>query len=216
MKKHVLIEAILILTILGCSFWNIQKQQENVSLRESVANQDEKQKELKQKQEKLLQENEHLTDEAVECSESLMEMQKADVEAKTGTDKNSNSDFINVVTKLFEANLNFNPENYADKKKEVASYLTEELSKEYFGQKRSTYQDTNGTSSKLETLEVYTKKLTNSYLKGVVVVNFKSKFIGQGWTNNKNIFELSYDLKTKKISKISNLGSVYLNEKNGE
>lgn len=216
MKKHILVESILILTISAVSFWNTQMQHENVSLRESVAVQEEKCKKFKQRQEQLLQENEHLSAEAVKCSESLMKMQKVDAEAKTGADGNSNSEFINVVIKLFEANLNFNPENYADKKKEVASYLSEELNKEYFGQKRSTYQDANGTSSKLESLEVYTKKMNNNYLKGVAVVNYKSKLISQGWTNSKNIFELSYDLKTKKISKIFNLRSVYLNEKIGE
>ncbi|MGY0353567.1 hypothetical protein ACWY2R_03585 [Enterococcus avium] len=207
MKKHVLIETILILTISGISFWNIQQQQENVSLRESVADYDEKQKELTQKQEELLQENEHLSAEAESSLEALMEMRKT--EASSGADVDSKSDFINIVTKLFEANLNFTPENYESKKKEVASYLSEELNKEYFGQKRNTYQEANDTISRLEHLDIYTKTLRNYGIEGLVVVNFESKKEGKTWEKSINIFQVTYQNKSKKITKVINLGSGY-------
>lgn len=205
-----MIEAILILTILGCSFWNIQKQQENVSLRESVANQDEKQKELKQKQEKLLQENDQLSEKNTAYFESIKKMQKA--EKNLGVDSDLNMEFINIVTNLFEANLNFTPENFEQRKKEVALYLSEKLNKEYFGQKRNTYQDANNTASKLESLEVYSKGKDNQEIEGLIVTKYKCKQRDQDWVKGMNIFKLIYDNESKKIIKIDNLGSSFQNE----
>lgn len=205
MRKHVLIKTILILTILGISFWNIQQQRENVSLRESFVAQEEKQKDLKKIEKELRKENEHLSTEAESFSETLKKVRKAEVSSEADVD--SNSEFINVVTKLFEANLNFTPENYADKKKEVASYLTEELNKEYFGQKRNTYQDANGTSSQLELLEVYLKAIQDSKTEGLAVAYYKSKNNNQYWNRRMNIFKISYNSEVNKITNIINLGN---------
>lgn len=206
MKKHIFIEAILMIAILGISFWNIQQQQENVSLRKSEAVQEEKQKELKQRQEELLQENEHLSAEAESSSETLKRVRN---EVSSGVDVDSNSEFINVVTKLFEANLNFTPENYADKKKEVASYLSEELNKEYFGQNRNTYQDANDTTSRLESLEVYSNLSQSHEVEGIVVVYYRSTQNEHSSKKGMNIFRILCDIEYQKVVKIENLGSGY-------
>lgn len=205
MKKNVLIETILILTIAGISFWNIQQQQENVSLRKSEAVQEERQKALKKRQEELQQENDRLSKNVTAFSEELNKTQKD--ETNTGVDLNS--EFINVVTKLFEANINFTPENYADRKKEVSSYLSEELHKEYFGKERITYQDANKTTSQLISLEIYSKELQNNDLEGLVVVFHRSKQINHGWIKGMNIFKVSYRSETRKFVRITNLGSGY-------
>ncbi|MBV7389627.1 hypothetical protein KUA55_02975 [Enterococcus sp. ALS3] len=210
MKKHIFIEAILVIAILGVSFWNIQQHQENLSLRESVADQDEKQKELKQKQEELLQENGQLSEKNQAYSESIKKKQI--VEKNTGVDSELNTEFINIVTKLFEANLNFTPENYDDRKREVSSYLSEDLKINYLGKNRNTYQEVNGTSSRLTNLEIFSKKSQNGKEEGLAVVNYQSKKSNQEWVNGMNIFKVVYDCKLKRISKIENLGSGYQNE----
>ncbi|MGL9814013.1 hypothetical protein [Enterococcus sp. DIV0098] len=200
-----MINAILVMAILGISFWNIRQQQENVSLRKLIAVQEEKRIAYEKEEKKLRKENENLSEEVVVYSESLKKVQK--VEENTRVDSDLNTEFINVVTKLFEANLNFTPENYADKKKEVAFYLTEELNKEYFGQKRNTYQDANGTSSQLELLEVYLKAIQDSKTEGLAVAYYKSKNNNQYWNRRMNIFKISYNSEVNKITNIINLGN---------
>lgn len=210
MKKHVLIETILILTISGISFWNIQQEQENLSLRESAVAQEENQKELKKRQKELLQENKHLSAEAKSSSEALKEMRKN--EGSSGVDVDSNSEFINIVTKLFEANLNFTPENYADRKKEVSSYLSKDLNRDYFGQNRDTYLESNDTTSQLISLEIYPKLKNDTNIEGLIVVQYKSKKIDQKWSTGINIFKVTYDGESKKLIKISNLGGGYFGD----
>lgn len=205
MKKHLLIELSLVIVFLGVGFWNIRQQHDVLSLRETVQFLKEEQKGSKEKEQRLLSENERLSDEAKAVSESLKEIRQKYVNA--GTNVDLNSEFINIVTKLFEANLNFTPENYNDKKKEVSSYLSEELRKKYFGQERKTYQDANGTSSKLESISVYIKSSTNGALEGVAIVYYRSKKDNQGWINGMTIFKVTYTTESKQITEIVNLGN---------
>ncbi|EOH72108.1 hypothetical protein [Enterococcus malodoratus] len=208
MRKHKFIDLFLILVILAISFWNVTQQQEKVSLKESVAALNEKNKELVDKEKDLHHENERLSKQAEESSESLKKIQRQCI--NSGVDVDLNTDFINIVTKLFEANLNFTPKNYEDRKQEVSGYLSDELNKEYFGQKRNTYQDANGTISQLESLEVYTKGVQEGIIEGLVIVHHRSKQNGEIWTNGMNIFKVFYSNEFEKFVKIENLGSRYL------
>lgn len=211
MKKHFLIELLLVLVILGVSFWNVKQQQETVALRESTTSLKEQRNEYREKEEELLYENERLAGEASASSEALKKLQQK--HANSGANVDLNSEYIQVVTKVYEANLNFNPKNYADRKKEVSLYLSNELNKEYFGQGRNTYQDSNGTTSQLESIEVYPKGLQSGELEGLAVVYHKSKKSSQDWNKGMNIFKVAYDSDLKKITKIVNLGSGYAGDK---
>lgn len=207
MKKHILVETLLVLVIIGVSFLNVNLNQETVNLRKSIAAQKEKQKDLSEKEDELLYENERLSEKAETSTKSLKEVQKKI--ANTGADVNLNLEFKQVVTKLFEANLNFTPKNYKERKKEVSSYLSEELNKNYFGHGRNTYQDANTTTSQLDSIEVYPRGLQGNELEGLIVVYHKSKKIDQNWIKGMNIFKVMYDSESKKVTQIINLGSGY-------
>ncbi|MDT2464401.1 hypothetical protein P7D98_00755 [Enterococcus avium] len=209
MKKHVLIEAILILIILGNGLWNIQQQQGATSLRKNVSILKKEKKIYKQEKKRLISENEHLLHQGARTTESVRKAQQTQDNSRVNVDLNS--EFTVVVNNLFEANLNFTPENLEEKKKEIANYLSKELIKEYFGQNRKTYQEANGTSSRLESLDIYQKKLQNEVWEGLVVVYYKSKQINQDWKMEMNIFRLTYDDSTGKIIRITNLGNGYWN-----
>lgn len=211
MKRHIMIEIILVILFSVVSFWNVKKQNEMISLKEDIVELKKENKENEIKKQQLLSENEHLSYQVTKASNRLKRVQQEYI--NSGTDIDLNTEFIDVVTKLFEVNLNFNPENYKDRKKEVSSYLSDELKKEYFGQKRNTYQDANGTTSKLETLDVYPKEIQNDHLEGLVVVGFKSKQSDQEWVGQENIFKIIYNIKTKKIEEVLTLGNNSLHDR---
>lgn len=202
---------VAILVILGVGFWNVKLQQKTVSLQKSVVNLKEQKQEFQDKEETLLFENEQLSDEATASSEALKKYQKTI--SNSGSDIDLNAEYIEVVTKIYQANLNFDPKNYEDRKKEVASYLSDELNKEYFGQGRKTYQDANGITSVLESLEIYPKGLQGLELEGLVVAYHKSRQKGQEWVKGMNIFKVTYDSETKKVTQIVNLGSGYAGDR---
>ncbi|MBO0451129.1 hypothetical protein [Candidatus Enterococcus murrayae] len=205
MKKNRIVELTLLIIILGIGFWNVKQQQKILYLRSSVESLVDDNKNLKVKQNELISENDRLEKAAESSAESLKRIQKEI--ANTGVDLND--EFITFVSKLFEANLNFSPNNYSDRKKTVSGYLSDELIKEYFGQGRNTYQESNHTNSKLESIEVYPKGIQNSKLSGLVVVYYKSKQVDQDWMEGMNIFKVTYDSHTKKVTEIENLGSGY-------
>lgn len=207
MKSHLLVKVILAIVIFGFVFLNLQQQRENVSLSKSLAVQKEKHKEHTEREEELRKENERLSKKITTYSKSLKKNQE--VETNDGVDSELNAEFVDIVSKLFETNLNFTPENFIDKKKEVAEYLSEELKQNFFGQGRNTYQDANSTTSRLESLKVYLKKLQNNELEGLIVAKHKSKQLGQDWKKGLNFFKVEYDITNKKVTKIENIGGGY-------
>ncbi len=207
MRKKILIKLIFVLVTLGIGFCNAKQQQETISLKESIAVLNKKNKDLADKEEELHQKNERLEKQAEDSSESLKKIQRQCI--NSGVDVDLNTDFINIVTKLFEANLNFTPENYENRKREVSGYLSDELKKEYFGQNRDTYQDANETTSKLESLEIYSQEVKNNELLGVTIVYHRNKQINKEWINGMNIFKIKYNIQTNKFTEIINLGNGY-------
>lgn len=207
MKKNFFIEALLILTVLVFSFMSIHLLQEKKLLIETVVIHEKKQKALNKRVEELKNEKECLLGNLADASEAKRKVQKVD--SITGVDSDLNTKFNDLITKLFEANLNFTPENFADKKKEVASYLTKELNNEYFGKERNTYQDVNETSSMLEKIEIYHKMMNDEQIEGLIIVYYKSKRSGHEWTEGMNIFKINYKSDVNKVSEISNLGSTF-------
>lgn len=205
MKKHILIDLTLVLLILGVIFWNVRVQQEAVTLRKKVSTLNEAEKKLMVKAEELLDENERLSEQANASDKSLKKFQQN--YGNAGTNTNLNTEFISVVTKLFGANLNFTPETFKNRKREVSGFLSEELSKEYFGESRKTYQDSNGTTSILESLEVYLKGVQNRELEAIVIVYHKSRQNGQDWNKGMNIFKVTFNSETKMVTEIENIGS---------
>lgn len=189
----------------------MKQQQKILYLRNSVEILKEDNKDLKVKEEEFISENDRLAKVAESSAKSLKKIQK-EID-NTGVDVDLNAEFIAFVTKLFETNLNFSPNNYSDRKKKVSYYLSDELIKDYFGQNRKTYQDSNHTTSIMESIEVYPKRLKNTKFSGLVIVYYKSKQNDQDWIKGMNIFKVTYDSHTKKVTEIENLGSGYFGEK---
>lgn len=207
MRKHVLIEVVLVLIISGVVFWNVCQQQKIVTLQGIISTLKKDNVAVEEKNKKLISENRHLSNQVKNARDSLIKEKRE--YTNSGTNIDLNSEYINIVTKVFEANLNFTPKNFEDKKEEVSQYLSDELKEEYFGQQRKSYQNANGTTSQLESLEIYPKEIQNNDLEGVAMVQYKSKQVGQKWTKDMNIFKVVYDIRSKKISKIVNVGSGY-------
>lgn len=205
MKENFSGKLVLFLIIIGVSFWNFRLQHDKVSLRNTMEVLKEDKNDLEDRESDLNYENERLTKQAAASNKSLKQFQQK--YANAGTNINLNTEFISIITKLFEANLNFTPETFKNRKKEVSGYLSEELSKEYFGENRKTYQESNGTTSMLESLEVYSNGLQNTELEGIVIVYHKSRQSGQEWNKGMNIFKVTFNSETKKVIEIENIGS---------
>lgn len=207
MKKHLLIELILVVVILTLGFWSTVQQQKTISLKENLSTLKEGKKEYTKMNQQLISEKEHLSDQVVAVSNSLKELQQKNPIPEKDVD--IDLEFTDIVTKLFKANLNFTPQNYDDKMNEVSNYLSDELNREYFGQERDTYQDMNGTTSMLESLEVYPKVHQDNELEGLIITHYKSNQSGKDWVKGVNIFKVAYHSKKRKIIKIINMGSRY-------
>ncbi|MGM0123623.1 hypothetical protein IGI37_000995 [Enterococcus sp. AZ194] len=69
----------------------------------------------------------------VASSKTLKEFQNQN--NNSGGDNDTNTEFINIVTKWFKASLNFTPENYAERKQEVSGHLSDDLKKSVFWSK---------------------------------------------------------------------------------
>lgn len=165
---------------------------------------------MKSEEQELSSEVDQLKNQLANSSETLKKIQKQRTDTATNADLIG--EYVLTVTKLYEANLNFTPETYKHCKEEVTNYLSEELVKEYFGQKRNTYQEANGMTSKLISLEVYPKVEKQDEIEGLAVAYHQSKMNGEDWISGMNIFKVTYDRNMKKVTKIKNLGSGYVGD----
>jgi len=207
MKKQAILLVILLIITVGISYWNVEQQQTIVSLRETSSILKRENKKVKSEEQERSSEVDQLKNQLTASSETLKKLQKQ--RAGVATDADLIEEYVLTVTKLYEANLNFTPETYKQCKEEVTNYLSEELVKEYFGQKRNTYQESNGMTSKLISLEVYPKVEKHDEIEGLAVAYHQSKMSGEDWISGMNIFKVTYDRNTKKVTKIKNLGSGY-------
>lgn len=210
MKKQAILLAILLVFTVGISYWNVEQQQTIISLRETLSILNRENKTVKSEEQKRTSEIDQLKNQLAASTEVLKKLQKPI--AHSATDADLIGEYVLTVTKLYEANLNFTPETYKQRKEEVTNYLSDELIKEYFGQKRNTYQESNGMTSKLISLEVYPKVEKHDEIEGLAVAYHQSKMSGEDWISGMNIFKVTYDRSTKKVIKIKNLGSGYVGD----
>lgn len=110
------------------------------------------------------------------------------------------------VNDLFTTLFNYTPDNFSARKERGKAFLSEELMKDYFSNKQ-TYSDANGVTSQLKEIKIFTQTVQGTELNGLVMVKYESKVDGSSWTKGMNLFEVTYDPPTKKVTKIQNLGS---------
>lgn len=124
----------------------------------------------------------------------------------TGKDVDLNQEYEKTVKELFETLINFSPSNYGEKKKQAENYYSDELKKQFQGDQRN-YSDSNGVTSKLEYIDIFSKSVQEGEMKGIVVEEHESGMSTDTMKKGRAMFLVSYDINTKKITELKNLGS---------
>lgn len=159
---------------------------------------------LKAKNDQLKKDKGDLADSTSDYRQKVANMEKQLL--NTGKDIDLNQEYEKVAKDLFETLLNFTPSNYGEKKKQAEAFYSDELREQFKGDSRS-YQDSNGVSSELEYIDVFSKSVQEGEMKGIVVEEHKSGISSDTMKKGRSMFLVSYDINTKKITELKNLGS---------
>lgn len=159
---------------------------------------------LKAKNDQLKKDKGDLADSTSDYRQKVANMEKQLL--NTGKDIDLNQEYEKVAKDLFETLLNFTPSNYGEKKKQAEAFYSDELREQFKGDSRS-YQDSNGVSSELEYIDVFSKSVQEGEMKGIVVEEHKSGMSSDTMKKGRSMFLVSYDINTKKITELKNLGS---------
>ncbi|EME8160731.1 hypothetical protein MT881_002619 [Enterococcus faecium] len=124
------------------------------------------------------------------------------------SEKGNIKQFNEFVNKAFHALFDYYPDTYSERKNACEPYLSKELMSQYFKEGDS-YGDSNGVSSELEKCSLYTKSVQNDKLEGLVVAEYQNKIGYSSWNKAMNVFQITYDLSSKKLTDIQNLGSSF-------
>ncbi|MGM0169753.1 hypothetical protein IGI39_004765 [Enterococcus sp. AZ135] len=140
---------------------------------------------------------------------SLSEKKNKQLIASQITDKNSEvyQQFSSIVTNYFTSRFNYTPKDYEQSKESVKNLLSDDLYKKLFGDS-FTYGDSNNVSSRLDKLEIFSGSVENNkIITGFLTVDYENKMAETDWYKNSEIYTVSYDLETQKITDIKSLGS---------
>ncbi|MGM0020251.1 hypothetical protein IGK80_001130 [Enterococcus sp. DIV0609] len=189
-------------------FFVVQKEQKEIEgLQTKVV-------ELKKEKtylEKEIQRSEHTSQINKEAYDSLVRQKEVLEEQQLNTETSEQrKKFADITKKLFQKMYTFTPETYGSRKKEVKEWLSEELYQQYFSEK-TTVGDSNGISSDLLSCEVYVKAWTTKTIDGLVVVKYSS---GSAYGSQKgmNLFSISFNPESQRITRMDNLGSGYTSD----
>lgn len=159
---------------------------------------------LKAKNDQLEREKGTLANSTSDYRQQVAKMEKQLL--NSGKDVDLNQEYERVVKDLFETLLNFSPSNYGEKKKQAEAYYSDDLKNQFKGDSRS-YQDSNGVTSKLEYIDVFSKSVQEGEMKGIVVEEHNSGMSSDTMKKGRAMFLVSYDINTKKITELKSLGS---------
>ena len=140
---------------------------------------------------------------------SLSEKKNKQLIASQITDKNSEvyQQFSSIVTNYFTSRFNYTPKDYEQSKESVKDLLSDDLYKKLFGDS-FTYGDSNNVSSRLDKLEIFSGSVENNKtITAFLTVDYENKMAETDWYKNSEIYTVSYDLETQKITDIKSLGS---------
>lgn len=159
---------------------------------------------LKAKNDQLRKDKGELNQSTSNYREQVNKMEKQLL--NTGKDVDLNSEYETTVKALFETLINFSPSNYGEKKRQAEDYYSDELKSQFQGDKRN-YSDSNGFTSKLEYIDVFSKSVQEGQMKGIVVEEHESGMSPDTMKKGRSMFLVSYDINSKKITELKNLGS---------
>lgn len=177
---------------------NIQQEKKEVKTVES------KLVVLKAQNDQLKEEKGALNESTSNYREQVEKMEKQLL--NTGKDVDLNQEYEQTVKDLFETLINFSPSTFGEKKKEAENYYSDDLKAQFQGDSRS-YSDSNGVTSKLEYIDVFSKSVQEGEMKGIVVEEHESGMSADTMKKGRAMFLVSYDINTKKITELKNLGS---------
>lgn len=209
MKKRFIYVCVGGLVLLGISsaFFLIHEKQQLSTKEENLTIATNKFQEEKKEQEILVT---SLKEQLQQVENEVTTLKKANEELKNNdsTEKGNIQLFQKTVTEAFGVLFNYEPDSFQERKNNCAPYLSEKLMKQYFKEGVS-YGDSNGVSSELEKCSVYLKSTQKATIQGLVVVTYRNKIGTSSWNNAMNIFEVTFDPASKKITFMQNLGSSF-------
>ena len=159
----------------------------------------------------LMKENEELSLDVARYQENYQKEKEKNQEMKERLsndeeDENYQS-YQNVITDAMEVLFDFTPENFSERKEKVKQYFSSNLIENFFDPEGN-YQNSNGVSSRINQLSIYNRTIQEDTLDGIVVVDYESSRDGGKWWKSTSFYQVSYDVKEKKIISFQSLGSV--------
>lgn len=112
-----------------------------------------------------------------------------------------------VVSQAFQTLFNYTPENFKERREKVKAYFSDKLFQSFFNPDGN-YTNSNGVSSRINTLSIYDRAVQEKTLDGVVVVDYESKREEGEWIKSTVYYQLSYDVSQKKITDFQTLGTI--------
>lgn len=189
-----------VLLLVGVLFLTINLQQE----KKEVKTVESKLVVLKAQNDQLKTEKGELNESTSNYREEVAKMEKQLL--NSGKDIDLNQEYEKTVKELFETLINFTPSNYGEKKKQAENYYSDELKNQFQGDKRN-FSDSNGVTSTLEYIDVFSKSVQDGEMKGIVVEEHESGMSSDTMQKGRAMFLVSYDINTKKITELKSLGS---------
>ena len=197
---------VLVLVGLG-GYWFVHEQkalsQEQTSLKQQKQAFNEQQSDQKQVISELRSSIQKL-----EKEKSVLQEENEVLKNNDASEKGNLQQFTETVEKPFHALFDYDPDTFSERKQACEPYLSTDLMAQYF-KENSSYGDSNGVSSELEACTLYTKSVQSNELKGLVVVEYQNKIGNSSWNKAMNVFQVTYDLSSKKLMAIQNLGSSF-------
>lgn len=122
-------------------------------------------------------------------------------------DSDAYKEFSDVVTQYFDTRFNYTPDTYEKSKEAVKNLISDDLYEKFYGD-TLTYGDGNNVSNRLNKLTLYSGSVENqSSITGLLTVEYESKMADFEWSKKNEIYTVTYDLGTQKITDIQSLGS---------
>lgn len=151
--------------------------------------------------------NDQLSNLQVKYNDAEKKLEQSQVNQNNNVESPNYHEFTDITKKAFTGLYEFNPKNFKQRKQILTPFLSENLINQYFNDSDSNVGDANGTTSKVDSLDIYTKAVQGTSIDGLVVVNYQSKIGDQKFSKSTDMYQITYNTETKKIETIQKLGT---------
>lgn len=166
---------------------------------------------LQESNQQLKKESKELTDKLETAKNRNLALKEKNQQllASEIVDKDSDAykEFSDLVTQYFDTRFNYTPDSYEKSKEAVKNLISDDLYEKFYGD-TLTYGDGNNVSNRLNKLTLYSGSVEKqSSITGLLTVEYESKMADFEWSKKNEIYTVTYDLGTQKITDIQSLGS---------